>query len=107
VHAAAAYLGVNHRTLYRALRGKPTTAVLQGLVLLPYPDWAAMPPAEARQWAEQRMAMWVEPLGIAHGEARRMAAEWRQEWLQRADGCNLLERVHGKRGKAKKERRTA
>lgn len=110
VHAAAAYLGCNHVTVYRSVRrDRPTTAILQGLVMLPYPTWSAMAPADARRHAKRRMALWQAAQRIGHGDARRIAAEWRRQWARTVNGRTVLHAVQGVRVRreVKAERRTA
>lgn len=111
VHCAAAYLGVDYRTIARSLhRERPTTAVLQGLVMLPYPMWSGLDLRAGEAHAKRRMALWRDPQVIRHGDARRLALEWRRQWESKAaDGRTARELVHGEKQKAesRKQRRSA
>lgn len=101
VHAAAAFLGVRHVTVYRSLRReRPTTAILQGLVMLPYPRWSAMATSTAKRHVAARLKLFREAKPIRHGDAGKLAAEWRRQWASKAaSGRTALELVQGERRK--------
>jgi hypothetical protein len=108
-HCAAAYLGVSYRTVARSIyRERPTTAVVEGLAMLPYPMWTEMDERGAERHARMRMNLWTEPQTIRHGDARRLAADWRRQWDSRAaDGRTARELVHWFARRAAERRRTA
>ena len=107
VHAAAAYLGVKHTTLYAALAsGDLTEGITEGLSGMAHPEWMALEVAVAKDMAAKRIALWKEPLQIRHGDAVRLEREWREQWARKNEnGQTLQELVHGTRrkprGKAK------
>ena len=101
VHAAAAFLGVNERTVYRSLRRtRPTTAILQGLLMFPYPHWSSLAATTQKRHVAARLKMFRAAAVIRHGDAGKLAADWRRQWLSKAaNGKTALELVQGERRK--------
>lgn len=106
VHCASAYLGVDYRTVARSLhRERPTTAVIQGLVMLPYPMWSDMAAKVAERHARTRLNLWGDPQQVRHGDARRLALDWRRQWESKAaDGRTARELVHGRKAESRTQR---
>lgn len=96
---AAAFLGVRKETVYRSLhRERPTTAILQGLVMLPYPRWSGMAQTTAKRHAAERLKMFREAQPVRYGDAGKLAAEWRRQWESKtADGQTARALVQGER----------